>query len=258
MRLKKTIKTLAVLGALSWGLAMAHPVLASEGVQFPQRHWQHKGMLGTYDQAALQRGFQVYKEVCSACHSLKLLSYRNLADLGYSPAQIKALAAEYTVTDGPNDQGEMFERPARPADHFKPPFANDQAARATNNGALPPDFSLIVKARAGGEDYIHALLTGYGDAPAGAEIPPGMNWNKYFPGHLIAMSAPLTDGQVSYADGTVASVEQMASDVSTFLAWASEPHLEQRNRLGLEVMIFLAAFSFVMYRIKRKVWSDVH
>ena len=258
MRVKNTIKTLAVLGALSWGVVTAQPSFASEGGSWPEMHWQHKGMLGTYDRAALQRGFQVYKEVCSACHSLKLLSYRNLSDLGYSEGQIKNLAAEYTVTDGPNDQGEMFERPARPADHFKSPFANDQAARAANNGALPPDFSLIVKARAGGEDYIHALLTGYGEAPAGVEVMPGMNWNKYFPGNQIAMPAPLTDGQVSYADGTVASVDQMASDVSTFLAWAGEPHLEQRNRLGLEVMIFLVAFSLVMYRIKRKVWTDVH
>lgn len=258
MRLQKITKALAIFGVVALTSGICLPALANEGVEIPRLHWQHKGMLGTYDKAALQRGFQVYKEVCSACHSMKLLSYRNLTALGYSEAQVKALAAEYTVTDGPNDQGDMFERPARPADRFKSSFANDQAARAANNGALPPDFSLIVKARAGGEDYIHALLTGFGEAPAGVEMMAGMNWNKYFTGHQIAMAPPLSEGQVSYADGTVSSVDQMARDVSTFLAWASEPHLEQSNHLGLKVMIFLAAFCFVMYRVKRKVWSDVH
>ena len=258
MRLQKITKALVIFGVLAWAAGNSLPAAASGDVEVPHLHWQHKGMLGTYDQAALQRGLQVYKEVCSACHSMKLLSYRNLTDLGYSEAQIKALAAEYTVTDGPNDQGDMFERPARPADRFKSPFANDQAARAANNGAFPPDFSLIVKARAGGEDYIHALLTGFGEAPAGTEMMAGMSWNKYFPGHQIAMAAPLSDGQVTYADGTVSSVDQMARDVSTFLAWASEPHLDRNNHLGLQVMFFLIVFSVIMYRIKRKIWSGVH
>lgn len=258
MRLMTLTKALAVAGVVFWAAAGV-PALASEGgVDLPQQHWSHQGMLGSYDKAALQRGFQVYKEVCAACHSMKLLSYRNLAALGYSDAQIKALAAEYTVTDGPNDQGDMFERPARPSDRFKSPFANDQAARAANNGALPPDLSLIIKARAGGEDYIHALLTGYGEAPADVSLMPGMNWNKYFPGHQIAMAPPLSEGQVSYADGTVASLDQMAHDVATFLAFASEPNLEHRHHLGLKVMFFLLVVVLVMYNIKRRVWAKVH
>ncbi len=215
-------------------------------------------MFGTFDKSALQRGFQVYKEVCASCHSMNLLSYRHLEALGYTPGQVKAIAAEYMITDGPGDDGMMFERAGRPADRFKAPFANDQAARAANGGALPPDFSLIVKARAGGEDYLHALLTGYEAPPAGFEMNEGMHYNKYFPGHQIAMAAPLIDGQVAYADGTEASVDQMASDVSQFLAWASEPHLEERKQMGFKVLLFMAVFAGLLFALKRKVWAGAH
>ncbi len=239
-------------------LATAAPALAADAIQPPKQHWHHEGVFGTYDKAALQRGFQVYKEVCASCHAMKFLSYRDLKGLGYNEDEIKAIAGEYTVTDGPNGDGEMFERAAKPSDRFKAPFANDKAARAVNNGALPPDLSLVVKARHGGEDYIHALLTGYGEAPAGTELMAGMNWNKYFPGHQIAMAPPLADGQVTYADGTSATVDQAARDVAQFLAWASEPHMEQRKMMGVKVMLFLFAFIGIMFAAKRKMWSDVH
>ncbi len=219
--------------------------------------WPDQGMFGKYDRAALQRGFQVYKQVCAACHGMHYLSYRNLADLGYNEAEIKSIASEYTVTDGPNDAGDMFERPARPSDRFKAPFANEQAARAANNGALPKDLSLMAKARHGGQDYLYSLLTGFEEAPAGVTIPQGMYYNKYFEGHQIAMPPPLNEGAVSYADGTTASVDQMAKDVSQFLAWAAEPKLEERKKMGFQVLIFLVVFSFIMYGAKKQVWRDM-
>jgi len=230
---------------------------ASEGVAPPKMQWPQDGMTGTYDKAALQRGFQIYKEVCAACHGLNLLSYRNLAGLGYNDDEIKAIAAEYTVVDGPNDEGEMFERPARPSDRFHNPFANPQAAAAAN-GAAPPDLSLIVKGRKHGADYIHALLTGYEEAPADTDMPPGKYWNKYFPGHVISMAPPLSDGQVTYADGRTASLDEAAMDVTQFLAWASEPHMEARKHTGMKVLLFMLVFAGIMYAAKRKVWADVH
>lgn len=239
-------------------LSATSPALAAEGIPLPKQHWPHQGIFGTYDKAALQRGFQVYKEVCASCHGMKFMAYRHLTALGYSDDQIKSLAAEYTITDGPNDDGDMFERPGRPADYFKKPFANDNAARAANNGALPPDLSLIVKARLGGEDYIYSLLTGYEEPPAGVELMAGMNWNKYFPGHQIAMAQPISDGQVTYSDGTSASLEQAARDVTQFLAFASEPHMEARKQAGLKIILFLLVFAGIMYAAKRKIWADVH
>jgi ubiquinol-cytochrome c reductase cytochrome c1 subunit len=230
---------------------------AADGIAPPEQKWPHQGLTGTYDRAALQRGFQVYKEVCAACHAMKYLSYRDLKQLGYSDAEVKAIAAEYTVTDGPNDDGEMFERAARPSDRFKAPFANDKAARAANGGALPADLSLIVKSRPYGEDYIYALLTGYEAPPEGTEMMTGMHWNKYFPGHQIAMAAPLMDGQVTYSDGSSASLEQAARDVTQFLAWASEPHMEARKFTGFKVVLFMLVFSAILYATKRKVWRSV-
>jgi ubiquinol-cytochrome c reductase cytochrome c1 subunit len=230
---------------------------AGEAIEYPKQHWPHKGITGTYDKAALQRGFQVYKEVCSACHAMKFMSYRNLAYMGYSPEEIKAIAAQYTVTDGPNDDGEMFERPAVPADRFKSPFANAKAARAANNGAYPPDMSLIVKSRKGGEDYIYALLHGYEEAPAGFQLQPGMNYNKYFAGHQIAMAKPLSDGQVTYSDGTAASLDQASRDLAQFLAFASEPHADERKQMGLKVILFLLAFAGIMYASKKRVWQKL-
>ncbi|MGE3622286.1 MAG: cytochrome c1 [Bdellovibrionales bacterium] len=224
----------------------------------PAGGWPHQGAFGTYDRAALQRGYQVYKQVCSTCHSMKLLSYRDLAQLGFNEAEVKALAAEIQVTDGPNDEGEMFQRPGRPSDRFVSPFPNDQAARAANGGALPPDLSLIVKARKKHEDYIYSLLMGYAvTPPAGETIAKGMHYNPYFAGHQIAMPPPLNEGAVSFADGTPATVEQMARDVTQYLAWASEPHLEERHETGFKVILFLVIFAGIAYAVKKKVWSKL-
>ncbi len=196
--------------------------------------------------------------MCAGCHSLSLLAYRHLAGIGFDEEAIKAIAAQDTVTDGPNDEGEMFERPARPADRVKAPFPNPQAARAANNGALPPDLSLITKARKGGADYVYALMTGYVEPPAEVTVQEGMNYNAYFPGHQIAMPAPLSEDAVTYADGTPASVEQMAHDVTTFLAWAAEPEMEARKRMGVKTILFLIVLTGLFYAVKRKVWADVH
>jgi ubiquinol-cytochrome c reductase cytochrome c1 subunit len=224
----------------------------------PSQHWSFSGLFGTYDRAAAQRGLQVYREVCSACHGLRLVAFRTLADLGYSEDQVKAIAAEYEVTDGPDDEGEMFTRPGKPADRFVPPFPNDNAARAANGGALPPDLSLITKARAHGADYIHALLTGYSEAPSNIELTDGQYYNAYFSGRQLAMPPPLSPEAVEYADGTEASVDQMAHDVTTFLNWAAEPELEARKRMGIKVILFLIVLTAMLYAVKRKVWADVH
>jgi ubiquinol-cytochrome c reductase cytochrome c1 subunit len=248
-------KTFLLFGLL---LCLSAPALASEGEGVTPQAWPHKGAFGAYDKAALQRGYQVYREVCSSCHAMKFLSYRNLQDLGYTEAQVKAIASSYTVTDGPDDNGQMFDRPARPSDRFKSPFPNDKAARAANGGALPPDLSLIVKARVGGEDYIHAILTGYDTPPADVKVNPGMNYNSAFPGRQIAMPPPLTDGRVAYGDGTPNTLEQEARDVAQFLAWASEPYADQRKQMGVKIVLFLLLFAGLMYAVKRKVWSDLH
>ena len=244
--------------ALAIGLFAAAPAYAAGGdIEIPDRKFSFDGVFGTYDRASAQRGFQVYKEVCAACHSLRLLSYRNLRELGLTEAQVAAIAAQVEIKDGPNDEGQMFERPGRPADRFRSPFANDAAARSANNGALPPDLSVMAKARAGGADYLFALLTGYVDPPAGVTLMDGMHYNQYYPGHQIAMGAPLNPDQVDYADGTKATVEQMAHDVSTFLQWAAEPELEQRRALGVKIIIFLTILAGLTYAVKRKVWADV-
>ena len=215
-------------------------------------------VLGTFDPAARQRGFQVYQNVCSACHALGLLHYRDLAEIGYDAEQVKAFAAATEADDGPNDEGEMFKRPGRAADKLKKPFKNEQAARAANNGALPPDLSLLYKARANGANYIYGVLTGYADAPAGMSMMSGMNYNKFFPGNQIAMPQPLSDGSVNYADGTKATLDQQARDVVTFLAWAAEPNLEARKAMGVKVLLFLLALTALLYAVKRKVWAKLH
>ena len=235
------------------------PALAQEGeVKPPHVKWSFDGPFGTYDRASAQRGFQVYKEVCANCHSMKLLSYRDLSGLGFTEDQVKAIAAEFTVPGGTNDQGEPIERPALPADHFKSPFPNDKAARAANGGALPPDQSLLVKARADGSDYIHALMLGYVDPPAGTKVPEGQYYNEYFPGHFLAMPPPLHEGQVDYTDGTKATVDQMSRDVVEFLTWASEPSMEARKQMGVKAVLFLALMTGLTYAVKKKVWKDVH
>jgi ubiquinol-cytochrome c reductase cytochrome c1 subunit len=225
----------------------------------PGQRWSFDGVFGTFDRAALQRGFQVYKEVCSACHHLQYVYFRDLAALGYTEDQVKGIAAAWPqqVTDGPNDTGQMFQRPARPSDRIPGPFPNDQAARTANNGALPPDLSLIAKAREGGADYIYAILTGFAEPPANFKLTPGMYYNSYFPGHQIAMPPPLNPDQVTFGDKTPATVAQMAHDVSSFLMWAAEPNLEQRHRTGFKVILFLLVTTGVFYAAKRKIWSRI-
>ena len=231
---------------------------ASEGEALKHQEWPWLGVFGKFDLAQLRRGFQVYNEVCSACHSLNLLAYRNLAEIGIPAAKIKAIAADKEVLDGPNDQGEMFHRPAKPSDRFVPPFANEQAARAAMNGALPPDLSLIIKAREGGPDYVYGILTGFADAPAGFKVADGMYYNRAFPGHQIAMPPPLEDGRVTYADGTKNTTAQEARDAVAFLTWAAEPNLTVRHELGIKVLLFVAVLTVLFYALKRKVWSDLH
>lgn len=240
-------------------MAVTVPAMANEGATLDKQDWSWLGITGKYDQAQLRRGWQVYHDVCSNCHSMKLLSYRNLSALGFSADEIKAFAAEKEVADGPNDQGEMYQRPARPSDHFVPPFANDQAARVANNGALPPDLSLMAKARAGGPDYIYSLLTGFLDTPPeGHVVPDGMYYNKVFPGNNIGMPPPISDDVVTYTDGTKATKEQVAKDITAFLNWAAEPELDQRHSLGIKTLGFLLVLTAMFYALKRKIWADVH
>jgi ubiquinol-cytochrome c reductase cytochrome c1 subunit len=231
---------------------------AEEEVEPIDKSWPTDGPLGSFDRLALQRGFQVYREVCSGCHGVTYLAFRNLAELGFSEEEVTAIAAEYLVTDGPNENGEMFERPARPSDHLPPPFPNEAAARVANAGALPPDLSLITKARGGGMDYLYSLLVGYEDPPAGVEVPEGLYYNLYFPGHFIAMPPPIYPDGVVYADGTPATVAQQASDVTQFLHFVAEPKLEERKQTGLRAMLFLITLAGVLYAYKRKVWRDLH
>lgn len=231
---------------------------AGDVIKPPSREWSFQGIFGTFDRGALQRGFQVYNEVCAGCHSLRLVAYRNLMDIGFTEDQVKKIAAEKEVRDGPNDEGEMFDRPARASDRFVKPFPNENAARSANNGAFPPDLSLMVKARKDGANYMHALMTGYKEPPASEKVPEGMAYNEYFPGKQIAMPSPLSEDGVEYTDKTKATVAQMASDITTFLAWAAEPELEARKRLGVKVLLFLVMLTGLLYAVKRRIWADVH
>lgn len=244
------------------GLALlmaAAPAFANSGAEEPKQvEWAFDGVFGKFDKPAVQRGFQVYKEVCSACHSLKLVSFRQLQGIGFSEAEVKSLAAGYTVKDGPNDMGEMFDRPGRPSDIIPGPYANDNAARAANNGALPPDQSLLVKAREDGANYIYSILTGYAEAPEGVTVPTGAHYNPYMDGHVIKMAPPLKDDSVTYQDGTKASLEQEAHDVVSFLQWAAEPEMEERKSMGIHVMLFLGAMTCFFYVVKKRIWSDLH
>ena len=240
-------------------LFLISPALAAGGaVELTKRDWSFNGPFGTFDKAAMQRGFQVYREVCAGCHSKKYIAFRNFADLGYNVAEIKALAAEYEVEDGPNDDGEMFMRPGIPADRMPSPYPNDNAARAGNGGALPPDLSLIAKARANGPDYLYSLLVGYKDAPSDTSVPDGMYYNNAYSGNLIAMPQPLYGDDVTYADGTSASIEVMSADLTQFLMWAAEPKLEARKRIGVAVVFFLSIFVILSILAKRRVWADIH
>jgi ubiquinol-cytochrome c reductase cytochrome c1 subunit len=247
-----------MLIALGLAAGLAGNAQAAEAIAVPTQSWSFDGLFGTFDRAAVQRGFQVYQGVCAGCHGAKYLAFRNLQDIGLDEDTVRAIAAGYTVTDGPNDAGEMFERPGQPSDRLPSPFPNEQAARAANNGAYPPDLSLIAKARANGPNYLHALLTGYHEPPADATVPEGMYYNAYFPGHMIAMPPPLSADAVEYGDGTSATVEQMASDVTQFLMWIAEPKLEERKATGVKVVLFLIVLSGLLYAYKRRIWADVH
>ena len=223
-------------------------------------NWSFKGLTGKFDRASLQRGFQVYKEVCSSCHSMQYLSYRNLGEPGgpeFSEAEVKAIAASIEIEDGPDNQGEMFTRPGRPSDKFKSPYPNMNASIAANGGAYPPDMSVLVKARPGGSDYIYSVLVGYEEPPAGMILDDGVYYNKYMIGNKIKMSSPLSEGIVEYTDGTASSVDQMAKDVTTFLSWAAEPELEERHRTGVKVIIYLILLTILVYMSMKKIWSRI-
>jgi ubiquinol-cytochrome c reductase cytochrome b/c1 subunit len=275
----RTVRLLAPLLLAGCLLAPAATSRAAEQEHPPRQKWSFSGPFGLFDRAQLQRGLKVYREVCQTCHAMSMVSFRNLSEPGgpeFSAAQAAAIAAEYQIQDGPNDQGEMFQRPGRIADHFPSPFPNEAAARAANNGTAPPDFSFLAKARTyergfpwfifdiftqyqeQGPDYIVALMQGYEDPPQGFQLPAGTQYNKYFPGHALAMPPPLTDGRVEYTDGTPATVEQYAKDVAAFMVWAAEPHMEARKRIGFQVMIFLIVFAGLLYFTKKKVWAGVH
>lgn len=230
---------------------------AGGGVEPPAHDWSFTGMFGTFDRSALQRGYKVYKEVCAACHSLKYVAFRNLVDIGFTEAEAKALAEEFEVPGQPDEFGDPTTRTARLSDTFPPPFANDQAARAANGGALPPDLSLITKNRDYGPDYVRALLIGYKDPPEDVAMSPGMSYNTYFPGEQIAMAPPLFEDLVEYGDGTPATVEQMAEDVSVFLHWAANPELERRHEMGLQVMVFLILLTILFWFVKQRVWRKL-
>jgi ubiquinol-cytochrome c reductase cytochrome b/c1 subunit len=276
MMMKRTV--LALTLATSAVAALALPATAEEQVAPPRLSWSFAGPFGKYDPAQLQRGFKIYREVCSACHSIQMLAFRNLADPGgpgFSEAQAAAVAAEFKVKDL-DDQGNPIERPGRPADTFPPPFANELAAKAANGGTAPPDMSTLAKARTysrgfpwfifdaftqyqeQGPDYIAALLKGYEDPPKGFQLPQGGHYNKFFPGHNIAMPPPLQPGQVTFDDGAPQTIDQYSKDMAAFLMWAAEPHLVQRKRIGFQVIIFLIVLAGLMYFTKKKVWSAVH
>jgi len=231
--------------------------LANDSISIPKQNWGFEGPTGKFDKESLQRGFQVYKEVCSTCHQMSFFSYRNLHGMGYSDNVIKAFAAEGIIIDGPNDEGEMFERPGRPSDPFPKPYPNEEAARAANNGAYPVDLSLITSARNQGPDYVFALLTGYNTCPDDFQLYPGMIYNEYFSGKQIAMPPPLSDDIVEYHDGTKATVEQMAKDVTEFLFWAANPHMEERKSIGIKVILFLSIFSILMYLANKRIWNNI-
>ena len=233
---------------------------SAEKIEYLKTEWTFKGMFGKFDRGALQRGYQVYTEVCSSCHSMKYLSYRNLAEKGgpeFTEAQAKAIAASFEVTDGPNADGEMFTRPGKLSDKFVMPYENVKAAQAANGGAYPPDMSVLVKARGGGANYIYSLLQGYEDPPLGTTLDEGVHYNKYMYGKKIKMANQLSDGLVEYADGTDASVEQMSKDVTTFLMWTAEPHLETRHKMGFKAIVYLIILTILVYFSMKKIWSRV-
>ena len=234
--------------------------IAAEKVEYLKTDWSFKGLFGKFDRGALQRGYQVYTEVCSSCHSMKYLSYRNLSEKAgpeFTEAQAKAIAASFEVKDGPNEDGEMFTRSGKLSDKFVMPYENVKAAQAANGGAYPPDMSVLVKARGGGVDYIYSLLQGYEDPPMGVTLDDGVYYNKYMYGNKIKMSNQLSDGLVEYSDGTISTVEQMSKDVTTFLMWAAEPHLESRHQMGFKAIVYLIILTILVYFSMKRIWSRV-
>ena len=255
--MKNFIKSLTIFVLISFSTSQSY---SAEKVKLLETDWSFKGLFGKFDRGSLQRGYQVYNEVCSSCHSMKYLSYRNLGEKGgpeFSEAAVKAIAASFEVIDGPNADGEMFERPGKISDKFVKPHDNVKAAQAANGGAYPPDMSVLVKARGGGVDYIYSLLQGYEEAPNGMILDEGVHYNKYMYGKKIRMSAPLSEGIVEYGDGTEATVEQMSKDVTTFLMWAAEPHLESRHQMGFKAIVYLIILTILVYFSMKKIWSRV-
>jgi ubiquinol-cytochrome c reductase cytochrome c1 subunit len=241
-------------------LIFINPLYSAETNDPIKVNWSFKELTGKFDRASLQRGFQVYKEVCASCHSMQYLSYRNLGEPGgpeFSEQEVKAIAASFEIEDGPDSQGEMFTRPGKPSDKFKSPYPNKQAAQAANGGAYPPDMSVLVKARKGGANYIYSVLVGYEDPPPGVTLDDGVYYNKYMTGNKIKMPNNLMDGLVEYADGTESTVDQMAKDVTTFLAWAAEPELEERHRTGVKVILYLSLLTILVYLSMKKIWSRI-
>jgi ubiquinol-cytochrome c reductase cytochrome c1 subunit len=255
--MKKIITLTYLIFLLSIG---SYQVNAAEKTDLLKIDWSFKGLFGKFDRGSLQRGYQVYSEVCAGCHSMKYLSYRNLSEKGgpeFSVEQVKAIASSFEVTDGPNEDGDMFTRPAKLSDKFVKPYENEKAAQAANGGAYPPDMSVLAKARSGGADYLYSLLLGYEAPPSGTTLDEGVYYNKYMYGNNIRMAKPLDDGLVEYSDGTTASEEQMAKDVVTFLMWAAEPHLESRHKMGFKAIVYLIILTILVYFSMKKIWSRV-
>jgi len=254
---KKIITIIYLIFLLSIG---SYQVNAAEKTNLLKVDWSFNGLFGKFDRGSLQRGYQVYSEVCAACHSMKYLSYRNLSEKGgpeFSIEQAKAIAASFEITDGPNADGEMFTRPGKLSDKFLMPYENDKAAQAANGGAYPPDMSVLAKARSGGADYIYSLLLGYEEAPIVMSLDDGVYYNKYMYGNQIKMSSPLSEDLIEYGDGTEASIEQMSKDVTTFLMWAAEPHLETRHQMGFKAIVYLIILTVLVYFSMKKIWSRV-
>ena len=236
----------------------SHLFAAGEIRNAPKQKWSFDGLTGQFDISSIQRGYKVYREVCAGCHSMDLLYYRDLIDIGFSSEEVKSIASEYTVLDGPNDDGEMFERAAKSSDRFVASFANEQEARVSNNGSYPPDLSLITKAKKNGPDYIYNLLMGYTEPPEDFELGEGMYYNKWKDGHQIAMAQPLDEGYVDYDDGTQNTLPQLAEDLTTFLVWSAEPELEERKRIGIKVLLFFIIAGALVYLVKIRLWRKVH
>lgn len=254
------IATVTATGATAKSLLHAPPPITiahadDDALHPPRIDWPHSSMFSSFDAASIRRGYHVYANVCSSCHSLSRIAYRNLVGVAFSEDEVKEMVEEIEVEDGPNEEGLMFSRPGRLSDYIPTPYPNDQAARYANNGALPPDLSLMAKARHGGADYLWALLTGYRDAPQGINVRDGLYYNPYFPGGQIAMARALYDDAVEYEDGTPATTSQMAKDVSTFLAWAAEPEHDTRKKMGMEFMGAMAVLAVGLLYMKRFSWS---